>query len=240
MPDYYRNPRYLIAFGLVFLWGLRLTTNFAIKGGYRFSFKEGFSGEDYRWEILRSRIPNRLLFELFNLFFISFFQLGLIFLFTLPLYFYGKVDGPVSTAELCLYALHFILLAGELYSDILQFRFYKRRAVEPWSSQRRYRLGFNSFGTWKFSRHPNYLCEISQWAVVFLYLAVSTGKLHFSGAGALILIALFAGSTLFVESITSVKYPEYRNWKKITSVWIPFKSFMKLKEKEQFLSDKAQ
>lgn len=237
MPDYYNNPRFIISFVLVFLWGTRLTTNFALKGGYKFSIRTGFVGEDYRWGIMRRKIKNRLLFELFNLFFISAFQLSLIFMFTLPLYYYGQVKGPIKTGEWILYIVHFILLMGELYSDVLQLRFYKRRAIDPWCEQRRYRLGFNTFGIWKYSRHPNYVCEISQWVVVYLFLAVSVGSLNYSGIGALGLIALFAGSTVFVESITSAKYPEYKDWKKLTSVWIPFKSFLKTKEKNRFLSD---
>lgn len=239
MPDYYNNPRFIIAFVLVLLWGVRLTTNFAIKGGYKFSFKRGFIGEDYRWEIMRGKINKRVFFELFNLFFISAFQLGLIFMFTLPLYYYGQVYGSVKTAEWILYAVHFILLICELYSDVLQLRFYNRRAVGPWCTERRYKLGFNTFGIWKYSRHPNYVCEISQWVVVYLYLAVSTHRLHFSGIGALALITLFAGSTVFVESITSAKYPEYNDWKKLTSVWLPLKSYLKAKEKSQFLSDQT-
>ena len=214
--------------------GARLTTNFAIKGGYAFSAGKGFTGEDYRWEILRERIPSRILFELFNLFFISAFQLGLIFLFTLPLYYYGSITGPISTLEWGLYALHLLLLCGEMYSDILQLRFYNRRNTEPWSNQRRYRLGFNTLGLWKYSRHPNYVCEMSQWVVMYFLLVAASGHHHFSGFGALALVILFAGSTIFVESITSSKYPEYGAWKRLSSSWLPLKPVSR-KRRNEFL-----
>ncbi|MDC7228361.1 MAG: DUF1295 domain-containing protein [Spirochaetales bacterium] len=223
LPDFIANPRYIIAVILVLLWGARLTTNFAIKGGYAFSFKKGFTGEDYRWEILRKKIPNRFLFELFNLSFISAFQLILIFMFTLPLYYYGAITAPISVLEIILYALHLLLLSCELWSDILQLRFYRRRYIEPWNTERRYMLGFNTFGPWKYSRHPNYVCEMGQWVVIFLLLAAASGGLHFSGIGAAVLIILFAGSTVFAESITSLKYGEYKTWQKLSSAWLPLK-----------------
>jgi steroid 5-alpha reductase family enzyme len=227
LPLYVHNPRFIIAAILVLLWGIRLTVNFALKGGYTFSFSRGFTGEDYRWEYLRKKINNPVLFELFNFFFISAFQLGLIFLFTLPLYFYGKIEGPVLPAEMALYVVHLLLLVLETISDIQQLRFYRRRGERPWSNQKRYQLGFNTFGLWKYSRHPNYVCEMGQWLVLFLYLVVASGELHFSGIGALLLILLFAGSTRFTETITESKYPDYKEWKRVTSVWIPVKSFFK-------------
>ena len=235
MRDYYDNPRFVIAAVIVVLWGARLTANFAIKGGYAFSPGKLFIGEDYRWEVLRSSIPNRFLFELFNLFFISFFQLALIFMFSLPLYYYGKITGPIKPAEVVLYIVHLALLSTELYADVLQLRFYNRRNLEPWSKLRRYRLGFNTFGIWRFSRHPNYVCEVGQ--CVYAYLYAASGRLHFSGIGAAVLVILFIGSTVFAESITAEKYPEYGEWKRITSVWIPVKSLFNGNRRRRFLDD---
>ena len=70
--------------GLIFgllptLWGVRLTYNFARKGGYK-------SGEeDYRWPILRKRY-GMVIFQLLNATFIAPFQNLLIFLFISPAY----------------------------------------------------------------------------------------------------------------------------------------------------------
>ena len=229
------TPRFLIVFILVLLWGIRLSVNFAVKGGYSFSFSRGFTGEDYRWEVLREKITNRFLFEVFNLLFISGFQLVLIFTFTLPLYFYGQIETPISGLEIFLYALHLVLLTGETAADIQQLRYHRRKMKEPWSQQKRYALGFNTFGLWKISRHPNYVCEMGQWVVVYLYLVAAAGSLHISGIGALVLIALFAGSTNFAEQITEKKYEAYPDWKKLTSVWLPLKSVFTVEKRRAFL-----
>merc|ERR1719282_4904 len=66
---------------LVTLWGIRLSYNFWRKGGY------SLSEEDYRWPELRKIIQNRLLFEIFNLTFIAFYQNILLYLITLPTYY---------------------------------------------------------------------------------------------------------------------------------------------------------
>ena len=62
---------------LVTLWGIRLTFNFARKGGY------APGGEDYRWETLRGRMA-KWQFALFNLFFIVIYQNVLLLLIALP------------------------------------------------------------------------------------------------------------------------------------------------------------
>lgn len=219
MRDFYDNMRFVIPGVLVCLWAIRLTANFAVKGGYRFSWKKGFTEEDYRWPVLKEKIPNRVLFELFNLTFISSFQLALIFVFTLPLYFVGEIRGQISPLEMVLYAVHGVLLLGETVADIQQLRYYRRRS-QP-QEDARLRLGFNTFGLWRFSRHPNYVCEMGQWIVVFFYLAAASGALHWSGIGAGVLMLLFIGSTRMAEQITSSKYPAYKDWQRATAPWIP-------------------
>lgn len=235
LKDFYNNPRFVIAAVLVVLWGARLTTNFAIKGGYAFSWKKGFYGEDYRWDVMRGKIPNRFLFELFNLFFISLFQQVLIFFFTLPVYFLGTIVTELSSADFLLFAAHFVLLAVETVADIQQLKYYRQRGDKEFSHDSRIQLGFNTYGLWKYSRHPNYVCEVGQWIVVYFYLHIHMGW-HFAGAGVAVLIALFAGSIALAESITASKYPAYKNWQRMTSPWIPGLFYLPdFKSKESFL-----
>ena len=56
----FSDPRLNIMFAVVVIWGARLTFNFARKGGY------AKGGEDYRWAVLRGRIPGWR-WQLFNL-----------------------------------------------------------------------------------------------------------------------------------------------------------------------------
>ncbi len=232
------SPRYLVAGLLVIAWCVRLTRNFGIKGGY--ARKNGrFAVEDYRWEVMRERIPNRVAFEFFNFFFISIYQLTLIFAFTLPLLIVGALNAPIGRFDILLFVAHAILLGLELLADEQQFLYYGKRGT---TDDSRVELGFNTFGLWKYSRHPNYVCEMGQWIVVGLYpLAAGLGW-HPWGWASVVLVLLFAGSTALAESISSRKYPEYKDWKKATPSWLPFTLVFRLKARQKFfgaLADKA-
>ena len=215
---FFSEPLYLIPSVLVILWGTRLTFNFARRGGYAFDFKNGFTEEDYRWPILREKIPNRFLFEIFNLFFIVGFQLGLIFLFTLPLFFVGMRAeagaAALTPAHVILAILWLLCLIGELTADNQQYRFQENK-------RSRGGLGFNTQGMWKYSRHPNYTFELLQWIILAVYALVSGVAFIPAFLGAVILVILFVGSTRMTENITVSKYPDYAKWQKITSPWIP-------------------
>ena len=217
LPGFIGSPRFIVAAVLIIAWAIRLTRNFALKGGYKIS-RGRFTGEDYRWEVMRKRIPGHLQFELFNFFFISFFQLTLIFLFTLPLYIAGGSAKPLGKADIVLFTLQALFLILETVADEQQFAYYKKREN---SADPRVKLGFNTFGLWRFSRHPNYVGEMGQWLIVSLYPLAAGLNWFPSGLAAVVLVILFIGSTILAEGITGSKYPAYAAWKKATPVWVP-------------------
>ncbi len=224
------NPRLAVGGGLILVWCIRLTRNFAKKGGYRRSGGR-FIEEDYRWAVMRERIPNRFVFEIFNLFFISIFQLALILGFTLPVLIAGASKKPLTALDVILFGVHALLLSIEWLADEQQFHYYSQRGRVQ---NPRMDLGFNTFGLWKYSRHPNYVCEMAQWIVVGLYpLAAGLGW-HPWGWASVILVLLFIGSTRLAEEITGGKYPRYRDWKKATPSWLPFSIPFRLKARKQF------
>ncbi|MFP4383504.1 MAG: DUF1295 domain-containing protein [Spirochaetia bacterium] len=214
---FFTEPLFMLPAVLVVLWGVRLTFNFARRGGYRFEKGKGFTGEDYRWPILRKKIGNRFLFELFNLFFISAFQLLLIFLFTLPLFLIGlaaEAGAGFTVVHFILGLLIFSALLGETAADNQQYRYQENKI--PGQGP-----GFNTEGLWRYSRHPNYGFELAQWILLAVYAAVSGVSPAAAGLGAVLLVLLFAGSTKMTEDITRSKYPDYSKWQKITSPWFP-------------------
>ncbi|MFW5686490.1 MAG: DUF1295 domain-containing protein, partial [Spirochaetota bacterium] len=217
---------------LVTVWGLRLTYNFARRGGYT-------TMEDYRWPILRKRIGRPILWQLFNLLFISGYQILLFVLFTLPLYRLLLFSGDASWATIALAGVLFlVVLAYEAIADQQQWTFQNLKhglasEVPAWfgsdADERRRALesdcerGFLTHGLFRFSRHPNYFGELAVWWVLYFYSCAVTGSfVHWSGAGALLLTLLFAGSTAFTESISSSRYPEYEAYQATTSPIVPW------------------
>lgn len=206
-----QNPRLLIVAVLVTLWGARLTFNFARKGGY--------SGvEDYRWAILRTRMT-RWQFELFNLFFIVGVQNSVLVLISLPALTMLEHPSPVGGADIALTIVFLAFLVGETGADEQQWRFHA--AKKAGSAPTRFR----STGLWRFSRHPNFFFEQAQWWTVFVFAfaAVAAGSLlQWTIAGPLALLVIFTGSTIFTESITRSRYPEYAEYQARTSPIVPW------------------
>ncbi|MCD6343890.1 MAG: DUF1295 domain-containing protein [Spirochaetaceae bacterium] len=249
LPGFISSPRFIIAGIIVIAWSIRLTRNFALKGGFKVEHGR-FSVEDYRWEVMREKIPERFTFELFNFFFISLFQLSLIFAFSLPLYLAGSSKKPLGAGDFILFAVHILFLILETAADEQQFAYYSKREeikndsssadvgagtdTEDAALTRRVTLGFNTFGLWKFSRHPNYVGEMGGWIVVSLYPVLAGLNWFPAGLASVILVALFIGSTILAEGITGGKYPAYSSWKKATPPWIPFTLPLRMKARKDF------
>lgn len=146
-------------------------------------------------------------------------------MFTLPVYITGIAasnGSGVRPVHIVLTAAHLILLVLETIADNQQFAYHERKKDTSDPDYKRLSLGFNTFGLWRFSRHPNYVCEMSQWVVVMLFAYVSSGAFHWSFISSPMLVLLFTGSTIMAENITSSKYSRFADWKKAAPAWIPF------------------
>lgn len=197
---------------LVTLWGARLTFNFARKGGY--------SGtEDYRWPILRARMKGWQ-FEIFNLLFIVLYQNAILVLITLPaLTAFEHRDTPFGLLDAGVALLFLAFLVGETVADQQQWNFHRAKKAGGAGFQPR----FLQTGLWRFSRHPNFFFEQAQWWALFLFGAIAAGSLlQWTVLGAVLLTGLFIGSTVFTESITRSKYPEYADYQATTSPIVPW------------------
>ncbi|KAJ3333628.1 hypothetical protein HDU76_005857, partial [Blyttiomyces sp. JEL0837] len=99
-----------------------------------------------------------------------------------------------------------------------------------------YRYGFVTTGLFRFSRHPNFFAEFSQWWAFYLFSVGASGVAYnWTVVGAILLTLLFQGSTAFTEYITAQKYPLYTIYQKHVTALVPFipmESFAKLIELE--------
>ncbi len=224
----------LIATFLVTVWGARLTYNFARRGGYT-------TMEDYRWPILRERIGNEFVWQLFSLGFISIYQILLFVLFTLPVYRLATLSGTVSPTTAVLFAIAFFaFLAYETIADQQQYVFQylkygpdRSDRAPSWfgSSPEEASAalatdadrGFLTHGLFRYSRHPNYFGELAVWWTLYLFAATASGSVFgWSGIGAVLLTLLFFGSTAFTESISAARYPAYSEYQNRTSAIVPW------------------
>ncbi len=208
------DARVVLVAVLVTLWGIRLTYNFARKGGYR-------GVEDYRWPILRSRM-RPWQYQIFQLLFISGYQNVLLVLITLPAWTMSEHPRPLGGWDWLLAVLFLLFLTGETVADQQQWEFHQRKEAARAAGQP-IGIGFLSSGLFRYSRHPNFFFEQLQWWVVFGFAVVAAGSpWQPTVLGAVLLTLLFVGSTLFTESLSAAKYPEYAHYRRRTSMLIPW------------------
>jgi len=221
------EPRIVLMAILISIWGARLTYNFARRGGYSWKFWTG--EEDYRWSILRAKpgFEQNWKWILFNLFFISAYQMGLILLMTLPLVKATGSDVPLGIADYALAAVIVGLVVIEYIADQQQFVYQEEKHRLKKNGEKMsdyYKVGFTHTGLWGYMRHPNYMAEQSIWIVFYFFSVIATGHwINWSIAGCLLLVLLFKGSSDFSESISAEKYPLYKKYQKSVGRFLPIK-----------------
>lgn len=211
-----RDARLVLMFALAAAWGMRLTFNFARKGGY------ARGGEDYRWTELRKRMPPAA-FQVFNFFFVALFQNAILFALALPAWTALEHAGaPLGVVDAVAAGLFVVFLVGETVADEQQWRFQRAKRLRK---ERGEEVGaeFLTTGLFRCSRHPNFFCEQAMWWVFYLFAASASGSwLGLALVGPVVLTALFQGSTSFTESLTLAKYPAYADYQRRVSRQLPW------------------
>lgn len=208
------------------LWGVRLSLNFARKGGY--------SGEeDYRWAIVRAFCKKHdplhpLGQEVFGFAFVAVYQTVLIWSFSaVPAWRVASHNSPLNVFDAVLAVVAVLSLLGEIWTDEAQYAFQSaKHAMTPAErsvARGDFARGFCTKGPFKYSRHLNFFCEQLFWVCIYGF-TVSAGEpiLNVGGVGCVALVLLFQGSTWFTELITSQKYPEYLAYQLSTSRLLPW------------------
>jgi steroid 5-alpha reductase family enzyme len=211
-------PRLTLMAILVAAWGGRLTYNFARKGGY------AKGGEDYRWPIVRAKMGlGPAAWQVFNVVFICGFQHALLLALTLPMWLALRQEpAPLHAGDVVVAGAFVLLLVGETVADQQQWNFqtdkHARLARGETVSAR-----FVTTGLFRYSRHPNFFCEMGMWWMVYLFSVMAGAPwLNPTIAGPIGLVAIFLGSTPLTEDITRGKYPEYAEYQRRTSRLVPW------------------
>jgi steroid 5-alpha reductase family enzyme len=210
------ETRLVVMTALSVAWCARLTFNFARKGGY------AKGGEDYRWEVLRGRMA-RWQWEVFAFVFIAGIQHALLLAISLPAWVALRgTSVPFGALDAIATAIFAVALVGETIADQQQWNFHQAKKA---AAARGEVLDppFCTTGLFRFSRHPNFFCEVTIWWAFYLFSVAATGEwLNVSIIGPIALTALFHGSTNFTESISVSKYPRYAEYQRTTSRLIPW------------------
>jgi steroid 5-alpha reductase family enzyme len=216
------DPRMTLMACCITLWGLRLTYNYARKGGYRWKH------EDYRWVIVRKNM-GFVLFQILNATFIAIIQNIIILWCVTPIYLAWLNHGtPLNTMDYVAASLFLTFWLIEVVADQQQWNFHQMKK----NNNNKVAPGFIHTGLFRYSRHPNFFGEMSLWWSFYLFSYAVTqpnissyqSLFNWTGIGALCLTGLFQGSTTLTELISNSKYPEYKSYQASTSRIIPWYS----------------
>ena len=200
---------------LVLIWAVRLTCNFARKGGYR------KGDEDYRWAAMQERI-SPLWFQLLNISFLIPSQLLLMWLFTSPVHQAWLSRGaPLGWLDGLAAALFVAFFVVEVIGDEQMWAFQqdKKRRIAAGEDVAQ---PFINTGLFRYSRHPSHLSEMVMWFAFYLFAVSASGTwLHWTGLGFILLIAQFLGAIPLTESISASKYPAYAEYQAKTPMLVP-------------------
>ncbi len=248
----YVNPntsvaRLALISAVITTWGVRLVYNYWRKGGYH-NNHEDYRWVYVRR--MFSYPERKVVYHIFNFTFTAFYQAYLLLALALPMWYIQKNvhQEPLNVMDGVFLAAMIGFFVTEIIADQQQWAYQTKKykwldetkaarskTSSNYSSEeiQDFKRGFLIRGLFKYSRHPNFFGEICIWWTVYLFSVSSQFSLlqknfsygllfNYSIVGTLLLNLLFLGSTWLTESITSSKYPEYAEYQKRVSRFIPF------------------
>ena len=189
---------HLVFLAVFLLWGIRLTVNWMIV------FTD-FSYEDWRYRKFRDETP-KIFWPVVNFMGIHMMPTLVVFAGMLPLFIIAKLELSL----ICIPGILIMLLgiALEFFADKQMHAFLNS------GSQGK----VCDIGLWKYSRHPNYLGEISFWVGVYLVMLPFAPDYWYYGIGCLSVAVLFnVVSIPLMEKRQLTRRPEYKEYQRKTS-----------------------
>lgn len=193
-----------ILFLAVLTWSLRLTLNWI-------NTYKGIGREDWRYGDFRKKLK-KLPFELLN--FIGFMMMPTLVTYAGMIGAFYIISDERKTASI--YLGVFVMLLGvvlEHFADTAIHSFLETNRGSGLTCRE---------GLWKYSRHPNYLGEMTFWTGIFIaYYSISPDT-WIMGLGFMLIIAVFVFASIpLMEAHNLERRSDYAEYMKETSVLIP-------------------
>lgn len=191
---------------LVWLWGVRLTANWA-------TFWPGLEHEDWRYGPIKTNAGKWNALADFSA--IHLFPTVIVFAACLPIYAAVAMDArPLNALDYLAAAVTLIAILIELVSDIQLHRFLTHR--KPGEIMKT--------GLWALSRHPNYFGEWLFWAGLALFgLAAVPSAWWWVLPGAIAMLVMFLLASIpMIDKRSVERRPEYQAHMARVSGFVPW------------------
>lgn len=196
------SERGLIVAILVAIWGTRLAWHIYLRNKGK--------PEDYRYQAWRKEWKNFYLRSFLQVYMLQ----GLfMYLIALPIIFINQNSSP---------GINLLDIVG-IVIWILGFYFESKgdSQLKEFVSNPANKGKIMDQGLWKYSRHPNYFGEVTQWwGIFFMSLSLPLGVLTIIGPLTITSLILFVSGIPLLEKKREGR-PDWEEYKKKTSVFIP-------------------
>lgn len=196
--------------GALAFWAIRLTFNFCIEF-------TNLNYIDWRYASYKAKYPK--IYQLINLFGFCMMPTLLVYATSLPVFVYIINGYDFNFLNIIGLSIMVIATFLELFADVQMKKF--RR-------ERKSRSELNRIGLWKYSRHPNYLGEISFWYGVAAVAFIGNFSSWYLPIGAILntLLFVFISIPLAENSMKSYK-DGFEEYKRETRMLLPIPRFKK-------------
>ncbi len=204
-PQSMNDPRAWLVTVLVWLWAIRLTTNWSIHWG-------GLHHEDWRYPLVRERAGKAAVWA--DLFGIHMFPTVQVFLGCLPIYAVMSRSGAaLGGLDVLAIIVTLDAIVIETVADLQLHAFIATR--KPGT--------FINNGLWAWSRHPNYFGELAFWWGLMLFgLAAAPQQWWWIVPGALAMTVMFVFVSIPLMDERSVeRRPSYHAHMQRVSALLP-------------------
>lgn len=186
---------------VIFIWGIRLTINWAMRW-------KGLIQQDWRYTMLKDKSPR--LWFITNLMGINMMPTLIVFIALIPVYF-GIGQGRGINA--------FTVIGSCVCVGAVLIQTISDRQMELFRRDSSNKDRYIDKGLWRYSRHPNYLGEISFWWGLWLMQIGALPELWVTIAGPILMTLLFVFVSIpMMEKYIIESRPGYREYQKKVSV----------------------
>ena len=205
---YYNNFNFgnVLFFNILMLWAVRLTYNFI----------HGFNDISYiDWRYKQIKEKTGVFYQLVSLLGIHMVPTIIVYFASVPAFMYVINNDSFSFLNIIGIIIMLIGIFLELVSDINMIQFKKVRKD---------RSEIINIGLWKYSRHPNYLGEITFWYGVAFVFVLSNQSMWYLIIGAILntLLFLFISIPLAENRLKTYK-ENYSEYQKKTRMLLPIR-----------------
>jgi steroid 5-alpha reductase family enzyme len=201
------DPRAAILTGLVVLWGARL--------GIYLGMRNLGHGEDYRYQLMRQKVGDDKKFVWWSLRRVFVLQCVIAWFISLPTQ-VGQIGGSTSLGALAYLGI-IVFAIGLIFEAVGDYQLRKFKS-DPANKGK-----LMTQGLWGWTRHPNYFGDAAVWTgLTLIALEAPWGWTTLLSPAVMIFFLYAVSGKAMLERGMDQKYPEYADYKKRVSGFIPW------------------